>query len=94
MLTNSMYNGEMTKYQSVYGQASPNDFESWGHFSQMVWKKTKHVGCYTHKCAQLEDPNHDSPVPNVEFSVCNYDPPGKNSLFFFFFLIDVLFRLD
>ena len=81
MITNAMYNGEMMKYQPLYGVSQPTDFEAWGHFSQIVWKKTTKVGCYTHTCAQLQDPNHGTPVPNVDYSVCNYNPPGRNTTF-------------
>jgi hypothetical protein len=77
MITNAMYNDEMVKYEPFYGVESPTDFHSWGHFTQIVWKGTQKVGCYTHKCGALVDPNHYEPVANVEYTVCNYSPPGK-----------------
>ena len=27
------------------------DFEKWGHLSQIIWKDTTSVGCYTSSCA-------------------------------------------
>ncbi|KAL1955781.1 hypothetical protein VTO42DRAFT_8101 [Malbranchea cinnamomea] len=79
LLTNAMYNDEMMYFQNLYGQAQPsgNNFAQWGHFTQMVWKKTERVGCYTHVCSSLTDPNYGSAIPNTPFTVCNYGPPGN-----------------
>lgn len=78
LLTNAMYNGEMMAFAGSYGAAQPanSDFSAWGHFTQMVWQKTEKVGCYTHTCQALTDPNHGKPIPNTPFTVCNYSPPG------------------
>ena len=83
LLTNGMYNGEMMAFAGSYGAAQPanSDFGAWGHFTQIVWQKTEKVGCYTHTCDALVDPNHNKPIPNTPFTVCNYSPPGR-----FFFL--------
>lgn len=53
-------------------------FEKWGHFSQIVWKGTTHVGCYTAHCPNgLGNVGSDvSPY----FTVCNYKNPGKKLL--------------
>ena len=78
MITNEMYNGEINWYPTPYGQANPDmtNFEHWGHYSQIVWKSTTSVGCYTQYCPNgLANVGSDvSPY----FTVCNYSPPGKS----------------
>lgn len=84
ILTEHFYNNEMGFFQPFYGQASPPmdeaTFDSFGHFSQMVWKDTKKVGCATVNCeGKGNGPNGLGNVAdNVSpyFIVCNYDPPG------------------
>lgn len=36
-----------------------------GHYTQLIWKDTRHVGCALSKSAQFE------------YLVCRYDPPGN-----------------
>lgn len=73
-------NGEVN-YYPVYGkEPSMNNFEKWGHFSQVVWKGTKSVGCATVDCRKQGLKNW--PYPNAYFTVCNYElvsfsPPSK-----------------
>jgi hypothetical protein len=76
MITNLMYNDEIDYFPTPYGSASPimSDFEKWGHFSQIVWKGTTHVGCATVMCDQLGNVDSSSSMP---FTVCNYSPPGN-----------------
>jgi hypothetical protein len=76
MITNLMYNDEMGFFEALYGEASPDmsNFDAWGHFSQIVWKGTTHVGCATVTCKSLG--NVDSSVA-LPFTVCNYSPAGK-----------------
>lgn len=52
ILTNGFYNNEMMDFPG-YGSDNPDmsKWHSWGHFSQMVWKKTEKVGCYTAVCS-------------------------------------------
>ena len=80
-ITDLWYNSEMPSYAPYYGQAQPggsnfnNVFGSFGHFTQVVWKGTTQVGCYTYTC-----PNGISGVGgNVPpyLTVCNYKAPGK-----------------
>lgn len=78
MITNQMYNDEMMLYPGYGGEPDMSNFERWGHFSQIVWKATTRVGCYTQYC-----PNGLAGVgSNVSpyFTVCNYQPVGKSLL--------------
>jgi hypothetical protein len=56
---------------------NPPDFEVWGHFSQVVWKATTHVGCATQYCPG--GLSADTPLVNVPpyFTVCNYREVGN-----------------
>jgi hypothetical protein len=80
-ITDLWYNSEMPKYAPYYGQATPGGsnfnsvFGGFGHFTQVVWKGTTQVGCYTYTC-----PNGISGVgANVPpyLTVCNYKAPGR-----------------
>ncbi|KAJ5204400.1 uncharacterized protein N7498_005279 [Penicillium cinerascens] len=76
MITNLMYNGEIGYFPTPYGASQPSmsDFEKWGHFSQIVWKGTTHVGCATVMCNDLGNVDSSSSLP---FTVCNYSPAGN-----------------
>ncbi|ATY63849.1 Allergen V5 Tpx-1-related [Cordyceps militaris] len=68
------YGQEVGNY-NFYGQADPPpgaDFNSFGHFSQLVWKDSQKVGCYTATCGA-------GTVLSLQsmFTVCNYGPPGN-----------------
>jgi hypothetical protein len=74
MIGNDMYNKEMPFYPLPYGLDNPDttNFNSWGHFSQIVWKSTTLVGCATQFC-----PNGLVNAGFTQyFTVCNYYPPG------------------
>ena len=69
VISDQFYNNEMEDFASLYGQANPSaNFEAWGHFSQVVWKGTQTVGCYTASCPNLD---------GGAYTVCNYQPEGK-----------------
>lgn len=72
------YNGEVGWYAGLYGQAQPDmsNFEHWGHFSQVVWVGSTHVGCATQDCHSSGLANTGSHVAPY-FTVCNYKNPGK-----------------
>ncbi|GKZ39190.1 hypothetical protein AbraIFM66950_012058 [Aspergillus brasiliensis] len=76
MITNLMYNDEMGYYTDLYGEADPDmtNFDSWGHFSQIVWAGTTHVGCATVTCDSLGNVDASEALP---FTVCNYSPAGN-----------------
>ena len=80
MITNLMYNDEFEYFDGLYGQANPSmaQFESWGHFTQILWKDTTHVGCATVDCNGLRNVD-DSPDSAIPYTVCNYSPPGMLS---------------
>ncbi|KAJ5166821.1 uncharacterized protein N7482_005602 [Penicillium canariense] len=76
MISNLMYNDEINYFPTPYGAADPSmaDFDKWGHFSQIVWKGTTHVGCATVTCNSLGNVDSSSALP---FTVCNYSPAGN-----------------
>ncbi|ORY67799.1 CAP domain-containing protein [Pseudomassariella vexata] len=77
MATSDMwYNGEFNKFlPEFYGQADPNksDFESWGHFSQLLWVDSTGLGCSVKLCAKGTMFND----MEAWFMVCNYYPAGN-----------------
>ncbi|KAK3672875.1 hypothetical protein LTR78_007228 [Recurvomyces mirabilis] len=78
IITDLFYNGEVGWYQDLYTQKQPDmtNFEHWGHFSQIVWKGTTHVGCATTDCSKGGLANVGSNVVPY-FTVCNYKGPGN-----------------
>lgn len=50
---------------SAYDFNAPGDSEATGHFTQVVWKGTKRVGCGVAQCS------------DGALYVCNYDPAGN-----------------
>lgn len=79
-ITDMWYNGEEPQYGSNYGAASPDMaiFENIGHFTQVVWKGTQQVGCFTSDCSASgwKGGAIDKAVPPF-FTVCNYAPTGN-----------------
>ena len=77
IITNLFYNGEIGAYGNMYGgEPDMTNFEVWGHFSQIVWKETKKIGCATVDCSAGGLGNVGSTVSPF-FTVCNYSPPGN-----------------
>ncbi|KAJ2991131.1 hypothetical protein NUW58_g2632 [Xylaria curta] len=74
--TNMWYNGEFASFlPSYYGQATPpmNNFESWGHLSQVVWAGSTSIGCAVQFCPK----GTSYETLDAWFTVCNYSPPGN-----------------
>lgn len=70
------YDNEVNHFNGLYGEASPDmtNFDSWGHFTQVVWKQTSKVGCHTSPCSQgMKNLNGHY----TSFTVCNYGQPGN-----------------
>lgn len=82
VITDQFYNNEVKYYKGMYGTNNPDmsNFESWGHFSQVVWKDTREVGCYTIDCSGRKGglKGITGQYSNIAplFTVCNYSPPG------------------
>ena len=56
------------------GQSRPNNFLGVGHFTQLIWKDTKKVGCARIECNQnLRDNNNNIVNGKGGMLVCNYD---------------------
>jgi len=75
-VTGSLYNGEVNAYTYYGSEPNINTLSQWGHFSQIVWKATTSVGCYTYDCSSTGLGNTASNVPPY-FTVCNYSPQGN-----------------
>ncbi|KAL7621534.1 hypothetical protein AAE478_008859 [Parahypoxylon ruwenzoriense] len=75
-ITDMWYNGEFNKFlPQFYGESTPDmsTFESWGHYSQLIWKSSEQVGCasqYCEKGTMYDD-------FDAWFTVCNYGPAGN-----------------
>jgi len=78
IITDMFYNGEVGYFAAQYGKKNPDmdDFEKWGHFSQIVWAGTTHVGCATQDCSASGLSNTGGGVAPY-FTVCNYKTPGN-----------------
>ena len=82
-ITNGFYNGEIGLFQQAigeFGNDSPNmaDFEHWGHATQMLWKDTTSVGCYTAVCSPPgQDPEKCDPSGNSYLPPLNCLSPGQ-----------------
>jgi uncharacterized protein YkwD len=46
-----------------------------GHYTQLVWRNTTHVGCAKRTCTKNSPFGKD--FPTWDFWVCNYAPPGN-----------------
>jgi Cysteine-rich secretory protein family len=73
-----MYNDECMNYASYYDLPNPpmDNFDAIGHFTQIVWKDTTTVGCWTQLCSTLGNSGSSDPL---SFTVCNFGPPGNTT---------------
>lgn len=46
-----------------------------GHYTQLIWARTVHVGCAIRQCASMT--GLSSQFNNSQFLVCNYNPAGN-----------------
>ncbi|KAI9831088.1 MAG: hypothetical protein M1826_003986 [Phylliscum demangeonii] len=76
VISEQFYNNELELYPGYQGEPDMANFEGWGHFSQVVWKATTHVACYTTDCTSKGLKNVDGDV-GKHFTVCNYKDPGN-----------------
>ena len=80
-ITESWYNGEEPLYASSYKHDNPVTSADVLHFTQVVWKATTDVGCYTATCAA----GTLSPKSTTAYTVCNYWPQGTPSISLFIY---------
>merc|ERR1719399_2307066 len=62
--------GWYDKEEPLYNYNNPGFGMSTGHFTQVVWKKTKNIGCV------IMPLDHCRGVPSPLY-ICQYDPPGN-----------------
>ena len=68
-----MWYGEASYFAGSYGKSNPSGSGGQaGHFTQLIWKGSTQVGCYTQICKA--GTLYDS-MDSV-FTVCNYFPAG------------------
>ncbi|THD27359.1 hypothetical protein D915_001806 [Fasciola hepatica] len=48
-----------------------------GHYTQMIWAKTTHLGCWTHFCDNLYHKKEAKWMRYRHHMVCKYSPPGN-----------------
>lgn len=74
-ITDEWYDHEEPLFlPSYYGEPNPTtNFDSWGHFTQVVWKASNEVGC----AAQLCPAGTISSNLLSWFVVCNYRAQGN-----------------
>ncbi|EXJ55111.1 hypothetical protein A1O7_08036 [Cladophialophora yegresii CBS 114405] len=79
-ITEGLYNDEVNNYVYYGTEPDVTTLNQWGHFSQIVWKGSLSVGCYTADCSSGGLTNAGPPIPPY-FTVCNYSPAGKSTSF-------------
>ncbi|GAA55503.1 peptidase inhibitor 16 [Clonorchis sinensis] len=59
----------------TFGPTTNENLASVGRYTQMVWSKTKELGCYQKLCVTLEAMGKT--WKNAYYTVCRYSPPGN-----------------
>lgn len=67
----TMWYDEISQYNFAKGLYS----DATGHFTQMVWKGSKKLGCAIQECSASQMGLGSS--GSAKYVVCNYDPPGN-----------------
>ncbi|KAF2443694.1 PR-1-like protein [Karstenula rhodostoma CBS 690.94] len=75
-ITESWYKAEADIYGAFGANPNMDTFHEWGHLSQVLWKKTTHVGCVTIDCGSKMTID-GAPSELSLYTVCNYSPPGN-----------------
>lgn len=75
-ITTGLYNSEVNSYTYFGGEPDLNTLHAWGHFSQIAWKGTASVGCYSYDCTATGVANTVGRILPY-FTVCNYAPQGN-----------------
>ncbi|PHH68772.1 hypothetical protein CDD82_290 [Ophiocordyceps australis] len=66
-----------------YDEVKIHDFSSnsfiyaTGHFTQLVWKGSKRLGCATRFCDGAKGETREGPAFNATVTACHYYPPGN-----------------
>ncbi|WVR09775.1 hypothetical protein IAU60_006851 [Kwoniella sp. DSM 27419] len=62
---------------ALYNWHSPGYQEAYGHFTQIVWKDTKRIGCWISKCPSGSGVNPDGTYEETFQTACEYEPAGN-----------------
>jgi recyclin-1 len=68
--------GAWANESKSYDYSAPGFSEQTGHFTQLVWKATRQLGCAVTNCSAY-DPNNSNGEAFGWFVVCEYAPPGN-----------------
>ncbi|KAF2149717.1 PR-1-like protein, partial [Myriangium duriaei CBS 260.36] len=87
IISDQWYYNEVGAFSGNYGDAQPDygsdmqDFEKWGHFTQLVWKDSVKIGCATWRCNSIATSEDDAtPLPSSyggDITYCNYKSEGN-----------------
>ncbi|WVQ93349.1 hypothetical protein IAU59_000417 [Kwoniella sp. CBS 9459] len=62
---------------SMYNWNTPGYQDAWGHFTQVVWKDTRYIGCYIADCSMYPGAVVDAKYNSSFQAACEYDPAGN-----------------
>lgn len=78
-ITESWYKGEFQAMLPYFGQPSLSDavFHDVGHLTQVLWKGTTSVGCFSMDCGTMMIVGGQTGSNLNKYTVCNYYPAGN-----------------